>query len=186
MSNKLHPAIRDLPSQRFEKGELKKHPMRYLPTLFDRLRDDEPSKKTESPNDYAVNRSQMRLIVQRDLALLLNTINISDLVDPDLYPEVYRSTFNYGIPAFAGSYLSNKRWGDIESIIKTAIERYEPRLIPSSVQVRLINQTNPDNHYNILSFEIEALLHMEPYPMEFLVQSSIDLETNRLTIRDAA
>lgn len=52
-----------------------------LPTLFDRLRDDEPLRSVEAPGEYTVTRSQMRKIIQRDLAFLLNTVNMEDLLD---------------------------------------------------------------------------------------------------------
>jgi type VI secretion system protein ImpF len=53
----------------------------FLPTLLDRLRDDAPHRRTEAPGEYAVTRSQLRDIVQRDLAYLLNTTNLGNQID---------------------------------------------------------------------------------------------------------
>jgi type VI secretion system protein ImpF len=39
-----------------------------MPTLLDRLRDDAPQRETEVSGEYTVTRSQMREIIQRDLA----------------------------------------------------------------------------------------------------------------------
>ena len=43
-----------------------------LPTLFDRLRDDAPSRGSEPASEYTVTPVQLRDIVQRDLSVLLN------------------------------------------------------------------------------------------------------------------
>ena len=52
-----------------------------MPTLLDRLRDDAPHRLVEAPEEYAVTRKQMRDIVQRDLAYLLNTTSMEDRIE---------------------------------------------------------------------------------------------------------
>ncbi|WP_211460493.1 type VI secretion system baseplate subunit TssE [Collimonas silvisoli] len=153
-----------------------------LPTLFDRLRDDAPLRKNEGPGEYTVSRQQMREIVQRDLAYLLNTANIEDLIDRESHPEAAASTVNFGIPALAGSYLSEGKWAHIEKLIRRAIADFEPRLVPDALQVMPLMKDSASHQYNVLLFEIRGLIRMDPYPMEFMVQSSVDLETNRMSI----
>ena len=34
-----------------------------------------------------------------------------------------------------------------------------------------------------LSFRFSGLIHMDPYPMAFTAQSSLDLETGRMNVR---
>ncbi len=155
---------------------------RYLPTLFDRLCDDAPGEETEAPAAYASDRSRMRQIVQRDLALLLNTTDQSDLLDASRYPEACRSTINYGVPALAGGYLSEKKWADIETMIRHAILTFEPRLMPDTLVVRPLIKAHTAAHYNVLTFEISGHIHMQPYPLEFMVQSNVDLETSRIEL----
>jgi type VI secretion system protein ImpF len=77
----------------------------------------------------------MREIVQRDLAHLLNTTNAEDLIDRTRHADAAASTLNFGVPPLAGSYLSERKWADIERIIRRAIHDYEPRLIPETVTV---------------------------------------------------
>jgi type VI secretion system protein ImpF len=176
----LLPGTRVLPSQ--AQPAQKRGERRYLPTLFDRLCDDAPSEKTEAPEAYASSRSEMRQIIQRDLALLLNTTDQSDLIDADSYPEASKSTINYGVPALAGGYLSEKKWADIEAMIRHAILTFEPRLIPVTLVVRPLIKEHTAAHYNVLTFEISGHIQMLPYPMEFTVQSNVDLETNRIEL----
>ncbi|NPT38354.1 type VI secretion system baseplate subunit TssE [Paraburkholderia xenovorans] len=108
-----------------------------LPTLFDRLRDDAPHRQTEVPGEYAVTRTQLRDIIQRDLAYLLNATNLGDLIDPQRYPLVAASTVNFGVPPLAGAFMASRKWADIEKTIKDAIGRFEPRLITTSESVSL-------------------------------------------------
>ncbi|RIX72653.1 type VI secretion system baseplate subunit TssE [Acidovorax cavernicola] len=158
-----------------------------LPTLFDRLRDEAPSRTAELPSEYTATPARMREIIQRDLALLFNTTNAEDLIDRARYADAASSTVNYGVPPLAGGYLSERKWADIERIIRRAIRDYEPRLIPDSVQVvPLMKEDGAAEAYNVLLFEIRALIYLKPYPLAFTVQSAVDLETNRMRIVGAA
>lgn len=176
-----HPAVRPLPSQ--QDSSLRQKEKHYLPTLFDRLCDDAPSEMVEVADQYSASRSRMRDIVLRDLALLLNTTDSSDLFDTQRYPLVAQSCANYGVPPLAGGYLSEKKWNDIERMIRTAIERYEPRLVRETLTVRPLLKDQANSHYNVLTFEISGHIHMTPYPIEFAVQSAVDLENSRIELR---
>ncbi|WP_295523030.1 type VI secretion system baseplate subunit TssE [uncultured Pseudacidovorax sp.] len=153
-----------------------------LPTLFDRLRDDAPARQDELPGSYTATATQMRNILQRDLACLLNTTSADDLIDRERFPDAARSTLNYGVPALAGSHLSAHRWEQIELVIRRAIAQYEPRLIPDTVMVRPLVREGAKDDYNVLLFEIRAMIDLQPYPLEFTVQSSVDLETHRMSV----
>lgn len=155
---------------------------RLLPTLFDRLRDEQPARKTELPSDYTATAAQVRDILQRDLACLLNTTNAEDLIDRHRYPEAAASSINFGVRPLAGGYLSERRWAEIERIIRGAIDDYEPRLIPRTVSVRPLMKEGASDQYNVLLFEIRAMIDLKPYPLELTVQSSVDLETNRMSV----
>ncbi|MGA7817060.1 type VI secretion system baseplate subunit TssE [Caballeronia sp.] len=153
-----------------------------LPTLLDRLRDDAPQRQTEGLDEFAVSRAQMRDILQRDLAFLLNTTSIEDQIDRGHYPEAAASTVNFGVPPLSGTYLASRKWADVETVIRRAIGEFEPRLMPDSLVVTPLMKDDAENHYNVLKFEVRGMVHMDPYPLEFLVQSSIDLETSRMNV----
>jgi len=173
--------VQALPSQR--NNAVKRGERRYLPTLFDRLMDDAPSERSEPPEAYATTRVQMRQIIQRDLAYLLNTTNQADLFVEPSHTQVASSCVNYGVPPLAGGYLSEKKWADIEAMIRQAIRNFEPRIIPGSLMVNPLLKEQANAHYNVLTFEISGLVQMQPYPMEFIVQSAVDLETNRIELQ---
>lgn len=152
-----------------------------MPTLIDRLIDNAPNETSESAQDYAMSPEQMRRVVQRDLAHLLNTINLDDQINARLYEEASRSVVNYGVSPFAGTFISQRNWDQVETMLRQAITLFEPRLVPESLEVVAIKDVKGE-HQNSLPFEIRGLIQMQPYPMAFLVQSSFDLETRRLTV----
>lgn len=156
-----------------------------LPTLLDRLRDDAPQRETEALGEIAVTRAQMRDILQRDLAFLLNTISIEDQIDRVRYPEAAASTVNFGVPPLAGQYLASRKWADLEVVVRRAICEFEPRLMPDTLAVTPLVKAGAQDSYNVLMFEVSGMIHMDPYPLEFLVQSSIDLETSRMNVAHA-
>lgn len=176
----LHPGSRSLAPDRTTPRQHKEQV--FLPTLFDRLCDDAPHEKTEAPEAYALNRSRMRALVLRDLQTLLNTTDISEQLDAKVFAAAAASSINYGVPPLAGGYLSEKKWGDIERLIRKAIARFEPRLVPETLVVKPVHKDKASAHYNVLTFEISGHIHMSPYPIEFAVQSAVDLETNRIDL----
>jgi len=153
-----------------------------MPTLFDRLCDDSPHHKTELAEEISVSSKELLNIIQRDLGYLLNTINAGNMFSNGIFPEAGASTLNYGIPPLAGSYLLEKSWRYIEQVIRKAILTFEPRLLPESLSVISSYKGDPMHHYNTLRFEIKGLIRANPHPIEFLVQSSVDLETNNFVL----
>ncbi|MFC5472439.1 type VI secretion system baseplate subunit TssE [Paraherbaspirillum soli] len=155
----------------------------YLPTLIDRLQDDAPNRLTERPQEYAFDVRGMRAIVQRDLALLLNTTNLSDQIDEQRFPAATASVLNYGVPTLSGSYVADRKWEQIAALIKKAILDFEPRLIPESLTVTPLNDARNPSRYNILMFELNGLVHWSPYPLEFRIQSAFDLENASINLQ---
>jgi type VI secretion system protein ImpF len=89
---------------------------------------------------------------------------------------------NFGVPPLAGAFTATRKWEDIEKIIRTAISEFEPRLISDSLSIAPLAGVDADVHYNVLAFEIRCMIRMDPYPLEFMVQSSLDLETSQLNV----
>lgn len=175
----VHPREQRLPST--VDIDLRARETVYLPTLFDRLCDDMPSERSEAPEVYSYKRSQLRAIVQRDLAYLLNTTREQPTKG---HPHTASSTLHYGVAPLAGGYLSETKWAQVEQVIRQAILDFEPRLDPQTLQVRPLNKEHDSANYNVLTFEIAGHIQMQPYPIEFLVQSAVDLENSRIELQD--
>ena len=175
-----HPRAQQLPSTLV--GEHRTRETVYMPTLFDRLCDDAPSEASEAPDNYSIKPTQLRAIVLRDLANLLNTTQPQPR-QAQSATLAASSTINYGVAPLSGGYLTEARWSEVENTIRQAILDFEPRLDPATLQVRPINKDHDSAHYNVLTFEISGHIFMQPYPVEFLVQSAVDLESNRIELQ---
>lgn len=164
----------------------RRHNQQLLPTLFDRLFDDAPRRQGELATEYTVDKKRMLEIVQRDLAFLLNTSSAEPSINRDAYPLVASSVVNYGLPPLAGEHMASKKWTEIESIIKRTIIDYEPRILENSLEI--LPAKPSDKHvnkvvYNMMSFIIRGQIYLEPYPLEFTVQSALDIESNRFLMQ---
>ncbi len=110
---------------------------RLQPSLLDRLTDNQPTEKTERRDDRVIDLRQMREIIQRDLAWLLNTSDNSALIDERQYPNVVKSVLNYGIKEVAGDFSTKERAEIIRKSIAASILSYEPRIHPGTIDVQV-------------------------------------------------
>ncbi|UCE31923.1 MAG: type VI secretion system baseplate subunit TssE [Burkholderiales bacterium] len=158
---------------------------RLQPALLDRLIDDAPHARSESTDARVIGRAQLREIVLRDLRWLFNAmqgLGPDDAADP----HVRRSTVNYGMPSLAGKLASKVELYDVERMMRQAIVDFEPRIDPSSVQVRAVPPKDPLDTHNQLELEIRGRLWAQPYPMELLLKTALDLEDGTTIVEDAA
>jgi type VI secretion system protein ImpF len=138
-----------------------------LPSVLDRLLDDDPDVQQEPPASRHQVLREMRESVRRDLEMLLNT-RIRPVDYPANLTQLKQSLVDYGVPDFTGMPLSShdervafgKR---LEKIIKD----FEPRF--KSVKVQLVS--NPEPLDRTLRFRIEALLNVDPAPEPVLFDS---------------
>lgn len=156
---------------------------RIMPALFDRLCDDEPGRADESRTARVISIRQLRDYVQRDLASLLDTTHLEALVDLDAVPEVRTSVLNYGVPSIAGGVINKYDAASLSAAIRTAIQRFEPRLLPGSVKVNVI-QNEEKMAVGALSFTIEGQLWAQPAPIRLLLKTDVDLDIGSVTVTE--
>jgi type VI secretion system protein ImpF len=156
---------------------------RLQPALLDRLTDDAPDKTKEAPDSRIINKSRLRAGVLRDLAWLFNATAPSD-VNWDLYPQARHSVLNYGLPALSGKTASTVDVLDLETTLRQAVLDFEPRILPASLQVETILAESQLDSHNVISVRIHADLWAQPVPLEFLVQTDVDLETGEVLVRE--
>jgi type VI secretion system protein ImpF len=155
---------------------------RLQPALLDRLADNEPTKTIESRDHRVLSIEKLHDCVVRDLSWLLNTENLASVLDLSEYPEVAESTLNFGIPSFSGRFLAQMDERQVKNNLRQCILKFEPRLLPDSVNVRAQMDSSSHRH-NLLSLQIEATLWAQPVPLQLLVTAEVDLENGdfRLT-----
>jgi type VI secretion system protein ImpF len=156
---------------------------RLQPSLLDRLTDDEPDKLQESRDKRVLSSQRLRDSVRRDLNWLFNTTNLAAIQNLDAYPEVERSTLNYGLPDLAGRTSSSVDRDLMERLLRRAIWEYEPRLLRSSIRVQLSVDMNELNH-NAMNFSIQAELWAQPLPLRLFLRTDLDLETGEAAVTE--
>ena len=152
------------------------------PALLDRLTDHDPTRKVEGRDERVLSRSQLRASVLRDLTWLFNSTNLASSVDLSAHPHVGESTLNYGLKALAGSPVAGLELSEVERILRDAILRFEPRILPQSLTVRGTPAKDAMGHHNVLSLEIMGELWSQPYPLEFLIKTDMDLESGEIRV----
>lgn len=157
---------------------------RLQPALLDRLTDEEPLKTQEPREQRVVSKSRLRQAVLRDLVWLLNANRLERAGEFRSTPLARRSVINFGLPAFSGRAASALEPVELERAIAAAVRDFEPRILPSTLEVKAIISDDQHQRHNIIGVEIHGQLWSQPVPLEMLIRTEIDLETGEVDIAD--
>ncbi|MFT6301576.1 MAG: type VI secretion system protein ImpF [Granulosicoccus sp.] len=157
---------------------------RLLPSLIDRLTDDQPGEREESRHQRASNIGSLRESVLRDLEWLMNTVNLESVIDFDSYPELKSTVLNYGMPGFSGATINAVKSGEIRNLLKLAIETFEPRIMKNTLRVSLIEDEEMVNPHAV-AFQIEGTMWGRPMPEALFLRTEMDLELGAVKVIDA-
>jgi len=155
------------------------HELRIVPSILDRLLDDEPEVSRESLPNRFQNVFQLKKAVARDLEALLNTRQ--ELLEevPSEFTEVGRSLVTYGLPDFSSfSLLNINDRNRIRRALEQAIATFEPRF----ERVR-VNLEPPREQDRTLRFRIEALLRIEPASEPVTFDAVLRLNTQEYMVQ---
>lgn len=148
---------------------------RLQPSLLDRLTDDAPLQGAESRENRVLSLQKLRKSVMRDLIWLLNTDCLASVEDLTRYPEIQKSVLNFGIPCLIGRKASGIDLLAMEADLRTAITRFEPRILPNTVKIRPAHDQQ-DTGVNTLVFEVEGELWSHPMPERLYFRTVFDIE----------
>jgi type VI secretion system protein ImpF len=155
-----------------------------LPCMLDRLVDEDPGAKEEAWRRRTVSADEYRAAVLRDLRWLLNSPAHLPKEDILQVPQVARSVLNFGTRDLAGVTSDNIDGYDLEQQFRQAIINFEPRIIPDSLQVRMIQSSQSE--FAHIGFEIKGELWALPNPERIFFRTDIDLETGVCEINGSA
>ena len=148
------------------------------PCLLDRITDDEPNEQQESRMKRVMSLQRYRQAVLRDLAWLLNTYANAEQEGLDEFEEVQSSVLNYGVQNGAGMTASSVSADELRYRLIEAIQRFEPRIIPSTISITL--DVNPEEMTRrAVRFEIRGDLWAQPLPESLFIATELDLETGK-------
>ncbi|MEB8434459.1 type VI secretion system baseplate subunit TssE [Cocleimonas sp. KMM 6892] len=122
--------------------------------------------------------------VKRDLTWLFNSHNMckDDLLE-ESYSEIESSVLNYGLPDLTGKTASSINILELEASIKQTIIRFEPRIIPKTLEVKLSEDKEGIGN-NSLVFEISGDIWMDPVPVHLHLMTHMDLESGNIEVED--
>jgi type VI secretion system protein ImpF len=150
-----------------------------LPSVLDRLIDDDPQVHREPPRSRSQLLRDLKQAVRRDLENLLNTRVRPVSVAPE-FAELNQSLVNYGIPDLTGASLaSSKEREEFRRTIQSVIILFEPRL--KKLYVSLHDQTEALDR--TIRFHIEAILQAEPAPEPVAFDSTLRLSTGVFEVK---
>ena len=122
--------------------------------------------------------------VKRDLTWLFNAQNMC--MDKELeedYSNIASSVLNYGMPDLTGKTASSINIYQLEKALKQIIIRFEPRIIPSTLNVKLHEDKSMMDH-NALVFEIDGNIWSDPVPIHLHLLTQMDLENGNIEVTD--
>ena len=157
---------------------------RLQPSLLDRLTDDHPTERTEARDRQVITQQRLRELILRDLSWLLNTSCLASVQDLEGYPLVVSSTLNYGIRDLTGQTAASIDGPGLERLVRQAIRDFEPRILPETLEVRVINRDGFTED-NTLAFDIEGALWGQPVPIHIYLRTEIDLADGDVKVSDA-
>ena len=149
-----------------------------LPSVLDRLLDDEPGVDRESFSGRFFSLRDLTQAVARDLEALLNTRQEALEELPPEFAEVGHSLRTYGLPDFTALSLTNPQDRQrIRRALEQAVTVFEPRLD----RVRVTVET-PQQYEQVLRFRVEALLRMEPASIPVAFDAAL-LKTQEIKVQ---
>jgi len=128
----------------------------------------------------AISEPVLRREVARDLEALMNTVALESSLDLDGCDYVRRSVLNYGLPDLAHRTIDETSLDSIKDEIKTALARFEPRLVPDTI--RVMRDETVDRAQLRIRFVVNAELLCKPVdvPVEFIAE--VDLDSAKIQI----
>ncbi|MCS7009320.1 MAG: type VI secretion system baseplate subunit TssE [Chthoniobacterales bacterium] len=149
--------------------------------MLDRLCDENPDKLSSSDNIEAFTQARYKQSVLRDLDFLLNSTSHISPLEVTEFSEVANSVLCYGPPDLTGRNIGSLIKSELEIALRETILKFEPRVIPTSLEVKLIPDVQPGKP-NIVQFEIQGYLWSNPMPERFMVKTYVDLDTGQFEI----
>ncbi|WP_277187839.1 type VI secretion system baseplate subunit TssE [Caballeronia sp. BR00000012568055] len=156
--------------------------VRLLPSLLDRLTDEHPQRASEPLDARFMSGDDLRASVLRELRWIFNSVGQASGIDAKRHPHVSDSVLNYGLPSIVGHYAASVDFDRLQSAMRRAIVRFEPRILPASIVIEPASGRSKPESLNQIALVIRALLWFRPAPLEVVMRTQIDLENGGVTV----
>ncbi len=150
-----------------------------LPSLLDRLLDDDPQVSREAGKSRHQVLREMKQSVRRDLENLLNTRRRCAPPPAEL-EELGQSLATYGLPDFTGAVMTSPEGREaFRQTVEGVLRACEPRF--KTVKVLLLESSDPLDR--TLRFRIDALLYAHPAPEVVVFDSAVEPLTGNFELK---
>lgn len=146
-----------------------------LPSLFWRIDEAEQSRYARGAS-LAVYRAD----VLRNLRWLLNASSARSEDPIWKFPGAAASVLNFGVAPYSGRIGSSMDMDEMASSIREAILHFEPRIIPSTLEVERIGDQY-DDEGNSVAFRISGSIWAQPVPERFTMETAVDTTSGAWT-----
>jgi type VI secretion system protein ImpF len=122
----------------------------------------------------------LRQVIQRDVAWLLNDIQFEATTPLDDYPEVRTSVLNQGLPELIGRSLDSDTMARRSAEITAALRAFEQRLRPESISV--VFDTSRIETENKLTFSVSGEIRNAVEESWVQLKTTVDLDDGRVEV----
>lgn len=117
-----------------------------------------------------IDEAALRRHLSGEMAALMNTINLEAVVDLSDAPHVRDSVLNFGFGDLSTLDSRSTPSAEIARIIRDTLLRHEPRLIPETIDIRVMKIDEAVSRR--LTFDIQAEMYASPVdvPLQFVAE----------------
>src|SRR4051812_23031095 len=150
-------------------------------SVLDRMMDREPLNSADASMTRAQSVRLLKASLRRDLEWLLNTRRIADELAPE-HSELASSLYYYGLPdVTALSFANPKDRAKLLRTLESTIRTFEPRI--ANVKVVPIESASDTGVRQILRFQVEGLLRMDPAPEQVSFDTVLQLTSGEYEVK---
>lgn len=121
--------------------------------------------------------------IRDDIANLLATVHL-EAVDPlDDLPQMRRSVLNYGFIDLSSISSARSNSNYVANAVRQALSDHEPRLVGSSLDIRLNDDAKSEDHRISLVFSGE--MQADPVDIAVEFEAHVDVAAGRMDLTDA-
>lgn len=124
--------------------------------------------------------SDLRAVIQRDVALLLNDIHFEATTSLEDFPEVRTSVLNQGLPELIGRSLDGDTMARRSAEITAALRAFEQRLRPETIHV--VFDTSKIETENKLTFSVSGEIRNAVEEAWVQLKTTVDLDDGRVEV----
>ncbi len=151
-----------------------------IPSLLDRLLDDNPESTTEIQPSFSKILQEIKASIRRDLENLLNT-RLFCFTNTQRFEELKMSVINYGLPDFSHVQFDNHDAREtFRKLVEETITNFEPRFRHVSVDIVPYGE----QFERALHLKISAILLVEPDPVPVIFDTKVKSSDRTVTLRE--